>query len=86
MDQGHAGIVAGDCQTRHPIPVHRQGPCGIRLRFIHGSISRRIDADVWLDLLEHAIDAGLLSEVQYWPAPPHDDKARLLQAGEEFLG
>jgi hypothetical protein len=78
--------MASDGQTRHPIPVHGKGSGGIRLRLINCSIGRRIDTDIRSDLLKHGVDADLLREVQYWPAPLHDNKARLPQAGEEFLG
>jgi hypothetical protein len=73
-------------QTGHTVMVHGKGLCGIRLRLVHCSIGRRIDADVRADFLKHGVDAGLLGEVQPWPATSHNTKTRLLQTGEEFLG
>jgi hypothetical protein len=86
MDQRYINGTACLSQTGDAVSVHGKGSCGIRLRLIHCSISRCIDADIRSDLLEHSVDTGLLREVQLWPATPHDDKACLLQAGEEFLG
>src|SRR5262249_26252523 len=76
-DLGHIG---------HTVAVYGKGAGGIRLCLIHGSIGRRIDTDVRADLREHGVEAGLLREGQYGPTTPHDGKARLVQAGEEFLG
>jgi hypothetical protein len=86
MDERDSHSTACFSQTGHTVTVHGKGPCGIRLRLIHCSIGRRIDADVRPNFLEHSVDTGLLREVQLWPATPYDRKACLLQAGEEFLG
>jgi hypothetical protein len=86
MDQRYINSAACLSQTGHTVAVHGEGSCGIRLRLIYCSIGRRIDADVRADCLEHGVHAGLLGEVQLWPATPYNSKTCLLQAGEEILG
>jgi hypothetical protein len=78
MDERDSHSTACFSQTGHTVTVHGKGPCGIRLRLIHCSIGRRINADVRADFLEHGVNAGLLGEVQLWPATSHNAKTRLL--------